>query len=462
MRGSVIAGALLACSALAAEVSPQDRLLQIAGQISTRYRVGIAVDPELIPMVPPISPGTTAGPEQALDRLCKGLKTAAWRRVYLRQQGPPPSGEVLAAGARALGGIDLTDLAVENADTQRAFLLRSRAGTVSADERRRWEQSPTYVLYSTTAAADGRSTESRMADLQSQQLKLGVREEHQALAQAQMVKLLMDLPPTQREPAFTRFYLPGLQAWTATPPEERRAMMDHTMQVMQRFAAPQPGAGSQPEPTGRKPGELLSRLKAAIAAGAGKHRVVLGPALFPTAEPGKAAAGASPEEALRQITAPLTTVAWRRVYLTPAALETLARPDKQAQLVRAVRLVESVEGNSAFEQPSAGKEWSVERKASSDAADRKQRGLDESPVYVVFSTVPSSVGDTVEQRFADLQRKQMDLLFRLGPDALGRQMDGLVRSYRDADPETRSRMVGLPGMAVMMGIWFPRAAKERQ
>jgi hypothetical protein len=50
----------------------------------------------------------------------------------------------------------------------------------------------------------------------------------------------------------------------------------------------------------------------------------------------------------------------------------------------------------------------------------------------------------------------------MSPEELTQAAEAVIRSFSSADPETQSRLMGLPAMAGLMAVWFPQAAKERQ
>ena len=85
--------------------------------------------------------------------------------------------------------------------------------------------------------------------------------------------------------------------------------------------------------------------------------------------------------------------------------------------------------------------------------------LSRKPVYVIHAT-GANAGLTPGLRYADLQWQQMNLMMQMGPDQLKDAMEGAIRKYQGMDAGSRGNVIGLPVVAGMMAIWFPRAAKE--
>jgi hypothetical protein len=91
----------------------------------------------------------------------------------------------------------------------------------------------------------------------------------------------------------------------------------------------------------------------------------------------------------------------------------------------------------------------------------KAGGFQDQPIYLLYSTTPGAGGGTLLARFADLQRRQIGLMLQMSPDQMSHSMDQVIRTFQSADDDTRARLMGLPVMAGMMAVWFPREAKER-
>jgi hypothetical protein len=273
----------------------------------------------------------------------------------------------------------------------------------------------------------------------------------------------------------------GMQVWETTSPDQRTEMIQQSFRLMQRFGAPggEPAAGSagggvarQGRPQGVPPqpmqGNRAGELKAITATRAARDdsTILIDPDLFLSLAPKSPSADLPIEDALRMLTAPLTEIAWRKVYLTDAQLKTLKRSSAAEKLVAAVRTLDQLESGDLVLADGGTQRAITYLKSQplSPSLDTElaQWKLSDRPVYVLYSTTPAARGGTLLERFAHLQRQQMELMLRMSPEQMAQSMEQVVQAFPPADTARRMRLMGLPMMAGMMATWFPRAAKEGQ
>jgi hypothetical protein len=510
------------CALCAGSEAPPDRLQEIARHLAERHDARVIVDPAITLAAPPPAPDDALPIDQALDAIARSVPSVMWRRIYLpeyQSRGTLPV-EALATAARTLGSLATESLAVENAASRQVTLFLKeplergapapgsagvpspapssrvpavpRLGPVAAWEpwvgrptRRRsqerlFDARPVYLLYRTAAADDDRKPESRLADLQRQQLAIPVPEEQQGLAMVLTLQLIQGLEPAKAEQLMRRTAEAAMRLWDSTPPGERGELMRHSFQVMRRFAGfPQEapvaqGAGASP--VGRPPaaprqparedhsGELKTLAAALSARYDAPFRV--DPALFLALSPPAPAADLPVEKAMETITAPLSGIAWRRVYLTDGQRDRIDGASEVEKLAAAVRTLERLEsGDLVLEEPAARRAIThLKNHPRSASFDRElsRWKLNRKPVYLFYSTTPAAQGGTLTERSASLQRQQMDLMLRMDTEQMEQSMEQVLQLFRSADTAGRTRLLGLPVMAGMMAVWFPRAALEGQ
>ncbi|HEU4753835.1 MAG TPA: hypothetical protein VFU47_12065, partial [Armatimonadota bacterium] len=193
--------------------------------------------------------------------------------------------------------------------------------------------------------------------------------------------------------------------------------------------------------------------------------VVVDPALLVLSPPARPAPGATLEEALDALVRDCPGAAWRAAYLPAAQRRALSREREQLRLVAAVRAQDALEGSLLLEDPAAGRFTASLKKESGGEPAREalaRAALDERPVYVLYAPRPLSSGGSLEEQYATLQRRQIDLMLRMTPAQMEAALDPVVRAYHAADPSTREGLLGLPLVAGMMAVWFPRQAKEQR
>lgn len=464
--------------------SHQGPLEEIARHLADRFGTRIIVDPGILVTTPRRGPDEAPSIEPALTAVAKSLRGVFWRRLYRpeSQKEMLPPAEALVAAARTLDPLDCGSLIVADPTSRRATVYLKDAPTApslgTVREKWRLRDGPIYLIYSTTATDDGRAPERQIADLQQQQLELDAPEEQQALAMLQTMQLIQSLAPEQAEQLMRRAGEAGMRVWESTSPDQRAAMIRQSFRLMQRFGGPPAGDGaagaggaprsSQPRraPTPTAPANHAGELKALAAALAARDdtSLLLDPELFLALPPTSPPAGLPIEDALRAMTAPLSGVAWRKLYLTDAQLKTVKHAPGTEKLVAAVRALEHLEsGDLALEDAAIGSVITYLKNpplSPSFDTERAAWKLSDRPVYLLFSTTPAARGGTLLERFAHLQRQQMALMLRMSPDQMANAMEQVLQAYPSADPARQMRLMGLPMMAGMMATWFPRAAKE--
>jgi hypothetical protein len=460
----------------------QGPLEEVARHLADRFGARIIVDPGILVTTPPRAPEQAPSIEPALTALAKSLRGAAWRRLYrpASQKEMLPPAEALAAAARTLDPLDCGSLIVADPTSRRAtvYLKDAPAAPSRGTPREKWglRDGPIYLIYSTAATGDGRAPERQIADLQRQQLEIDAPEEQQALAMLQTVQLIQSLAPEKAEQLMRRTAEAGMRVWESTSPDQRAAMIQQSFRMMQRFGGPPAGAAgadgaarsAQPRraPTPTAPANHAGELRALAAALAARDdaTLLLDPELFLALPPTSPPADLPIEEALQTMTAPLSGIAWRKLYLTDAQLKTVKRAPGTEKLVAAVRALEHLEsGDLALEDAATGSVTTYLKNpplSPSFDTERAAWKLSDRPVYLLYSTTPAARGGTLLERFAHLQRQQMALMLRMSPDEMANAMEQIRQAYPSADPARQIRLMGLPVMAGMMATWFPRAAKE--
>jgi hypothetical protein len=441
--------ALLLAAAAAAQAPAPDRLRAVVDELSTRLGTRVLVDPAIPPAPSLQPPPRTAKIEVALTALTGQLRQVAWRRVHLSRNTPPDAEH--AAGVARLLERQPAGILVESGDPKRSTACLK---AVDAPDPARWEldRRPAYLLYS-TAAADVAPTERQLRDLQEQQLRFPLKPEQEAGAMAGMVGLLGALGKDRIERLMTPAHAAAMRLWESTSAEDRRGIMQHALQSMSQFRGAAPAARPPAAPPNR-----LGQWKAAAAAAARScdAEVLVEPGLY-LDPPGPAPAGEPPiEKMLDALAAGSPEVTWRRLYLTPARARPLPGAERLAAEVRTLELPDCASLAASRQET----DLYLHGRLDSPAV-RKAGKFSDQPVYLLYRAVQAA-GSTPEERFADLQRRQLDLLLRLNPDQLERSMEQVVQTYNTTAPASRGRLIALPTTAVLMGLWFPRDAKDRK
>jgi hypothetical protein len=460
---------------------PRAGLKATVAELARRYDAVLLLDPEaeeLLLSRPPV----TGSLETALRALTAGTPELAWRRVYLARGAKRPPVEDLAAAARALardpaeggGSRDslppFDTLLLEEPASKRAALYRreeARSGPLAADlAARGLDPRPIELLYRATGESDGQSPARRLAALERRLLDTGLRDEHRALAFAQVMRLVQEMPAEARDRFAARTVEASMRAWEATSPEQRRQMMRHSMELMIHFdpsVPPRAPGGAAPSPAASAPRRAAPpSLETVVAHLAKRHgeTVLLDPGLLhlPAAAPDPAPTLAA---ALDGLVASLPDARWRRVYLREEQRKRAGGARERAALAATVRKIERLAVPDLA--LADGERVTFLLKEQPFRPDEPERsGCDPRPLYLLYGDEQALPGALTPEQVAELQRQQLLLLPRLGTAQLATSMASWIRAYEAADEVTRSRILGLPVMAGMMAGWFPQEAKERR
>jgi len=182
-------------------------------------------------------------------------------------------------------------------------------------------------------------------------------------------------------------------------------------------------------------------------------KVVVDPTLFVSAKPGPAT-GDTVEAALNSLVAQVKNCAWRRVYLKSGSTPS---PDRLAAAVRALETIE--ESGLVLENPASKRATSFLKGfpvSPSFTEDLAAQQFATTPVYVIFSTAPGvDASKSLEDRYMDLQRQQLEMLMQMSPDQLQAAMTRGMQMWQNLDPATRTQMMGQmmrAGMQMFMNM----------
>ncbi|MGV3723792.1 MAG: hypothetical protein ACO1SX_23080 [Actinomycetota bacterium] len=471
-RGPIFlaAGAMLSLAVVAGAQTPgPSDLALVAETVAVRHRIRLLVDPELQSPRGLRSPAQGFSVDRALDALCSRMSGAAWRRVYLPERtAAKPDAARLAAVIRSLNAVDPGHLVVHAPERDELIRFIRVPGPVGAPPPPAAGTSELFVLYNAAAASDGRSPEARVADLQRQQLALQSADEHLPLGVAELLHLMQTLPPDRMERLAGPTVLAGDRLWDATPPDQRRSMMQQTMEVLRPLLNPAParqganaGPGARPvPPVNRLP--VLGRIARELAK-KNETTILLDPDLFITVKPIPPGDDPLLSKSLDRLVGPLAGVRWRKIQ-TPQNLDGKLETRRTAAiLARAVRTLQGLEfPELTLHDAGSGNTTTYRSQPAKKATAAPERAplLHAAPIYVLFDDSPAAAGRTAAERLRSIQRQQFQEMFRMNPDQLARSMEGAIRTYETADPATQKRVLALPMMSGMMAGWFPRLAKE--
>jgi hypothetical protein len=462
---------------------PPGALPRIAAALGRRWQVRVLIDPAIAPSARPERPDLDLPIAEALDAALAPLRRVTWRRLFLplRPGAALPPAEALAAAVRALEPPQAGSLVLEDPTSLHVTAclndLRMTPSLESIRRQAKLGPEPVYLIFSTTTPPDGPALPSRVADLQRQQLELPLPPERQALAMAQMVRLLQALPPPDAEAFANRTLAAGMRLWDNTPPAQREQMIQQSMQLMQAFGGPPANraVGGDSAPTRLPSRPIPEAAGPSLTAAAGDTRALaaalttrygapflVDPSLLLPAAAALPDAELPADRALAAMAQLLPGVAGRRVYLPEARQKRLPAPERLAAAARGLDQVAPF--SLLIENPAKGRAtlYLKDQPPAMLPLLIDLGPLGDSPLCLLYSTTPAARGGSREEQVADLQRQQIGLLLRMSPEELTQTAEAVIRSFSSADPETQSRLMGLPAMAGLMAVWFPQAAKERQ
>jgi hypothetical protein len=409
----------------------------------------VMIDPSLKGVKAPRVSGS-ANMEKALDRLVAETPHTDWTRIEMQAGGKIPSAGRLAVFVRELIRQKSQNILVVN-EGERTLHIVSHSASKKLPESAHVANA-LYLIYDSSPGANSLTAEERFEDLQSDQAKLLL-----CLSPAQMQNPMMAWmqriqghSKDEIERAMAPLHAAGMKMWENTGADQRGQMMEGAMHVMQSFS------NTPAAPVGRN---YLPELRSAAAVASRKYscNVLVDPTIFLSTQPDVKSPN-SIIEALDGLTSSRAEVSWRAVYLP---LGTDLKDILAGDLARIVRWIEFRErGKVIVRRRDSVTTMETDRQAPLDLrAMFQELGLREKPVYLLYS--PAGRAGSVEEQFAALQRDQMERMLQMTPDQLGTAMEQAGQLYLSADPSSRDRMMGLPVMAGMMAVWFPRAAKEK-
>jgi hypothetical protein len=189
---------------------------------------------------------------------------------------------------------------------------------------------------------------------------------------------------------------------------------------------------------------------------AAEVKIVVDPALFVPTAPKSPSTDLALDRALDLITSSIKGSSWRRVYLQTGATTTLPPADKLAASVRALEQLEH--GGLVLENPATKKATTYLKNysISQSFTEELQAGqFSPSPIYVVYATTASADAKSMEDRFADLQRQQMELMMQMSPEEMSAAMEHGMNQFMNMDPAVRQQMMGnmmQAGMRMFMNM----------
>lgn len=183
-------------------------------------------------------------------------------------------------------------------------------------------------------------------------------------------------------------------------------------------------------------------------------KLLIDPTLFIAEKPATAPAEGTIDAGLDALVGNMKGVAWRRVYLTNEQANAMPSAVKMAATLRALDVVEQsglVTENTATKRATTIlKNYPVTDGFKQDLAAGQFSTV---PVYVVYSTSASS--GTMQDRMADLQRQQMELMMQMSPEQMTESMAKGMDMWISLDPNMRMQMMGSMmrgGMQMFMNL----------
>ncbi len=173
-------------------------------------------------------------------------------------------------------------------------------------------------------------------------------------------------------------------------------------------------------------------------------KIVLDPSIFVAVKPTAPVDNSALATSLDALISQLKKVSWRRVYLTQVQASSLPPPDKLAASVRTLDQIEQagliLENPLTRRATSYMKEFAVPANFG-EALQAQQFSTD--GVIVIYNTIGGpDASKSMEDRFFDLQKQQMDMMMQMDPDQLGQALSRGMELWNQMDPTTRSAFMG--------------------
>jgi hypothetical protein len=201
------------------------------------------------------------------------------------------------------------------------------------------------------------------------------------------------------------------------------------------------GSSNRPQQAPRSYTAEFTALADKVAA-ALQVRIVVDPSVFVPAPPQEPQTLDSPDATIAAMVAGLKDTSWRKVYLQKSETSASLRPERLAAMVRALDTLET--GGIVLENPATRRAVSVQKNLPVLPGFRdelRERKFDEAGIYVIYSTVGGGLGGSIEDRFLDLQRQQLELMTQMDPDALADTFAKGMQMWASLDPQTQSRLM---------------------
>jgi hypothetical protein len=239
-------------------------------------------------------------------------------------------------------------------------------------------------------------------------------------------------------------------AWAASaifilvPATETRAQIGGQFQGGQNQAGQSNRLNNRQQPRQQKK-NYLADLRTVVEAIAKRTetKILVDPSLFVAAPPKAPAAELSVDKALEQLAAPIKNSSWRRVYLQQSG-NTLTPPaDKLANSVRALDQLE--QSGLVLENPATQKATTFVKNyaVSPSFTEELQSGqFSTTPIYILYAQTVTPESRSVEERFADLQRQQMEMMMNMSPEEMSLAMQSSMQGFMNMDPQMRAQVMG--------------------
>jgi hypothetical protein len=172
-------------------------------------------------------------------------------------------------------------------------------------------------------------------------------------------------------------------------------------------------------------------------------RVLVDPTIFVAAIPKAPASDLEIDKALDDLASRIKNTTWRRVYLNVSQASIIPSPLKLSDTVRALDQLEQtglvLENPTTKKAITFTKNYNVTQNFANELKDGQFVTV---PIYIFYSTVGGAEGKTMEEKFVDLQRQQMEMMLQMTPDQMAQSMAAGMQMFSQMDPSTRSQFMG--------------------
>jgi len=215
------------------------------------------------------------------------------------------------------------------------------------------------------------------------------------------------------------------------------------------------------------PRSFLNELRALIDTLEKRYavKIVVDPALVVTSKPSAPSETLDVDGALTSVTGQLRhNAAWRRVYLSQAQASNPPSPEKLADAVRGLDRIEQT--GLVMENPSNKRVTTFVRFniPANFAEELEAQQFSTEPIYVLYNTTALTsvgAGKSLQERFADLQAQQMEMMMQMSPEEAAQAMEQGMQMWMKMDPQTRAQFMGTM-MRAGMQMWSSMPPQMRQ